>query len=108
MGGSTGSNVFYVTLLSCGHSREYPNKPKEGESVYCIRCNAAVKVQTVGNGWHIKCFDCSYGRHFGNAPLSARVKAAAHSVRQHHKVKVYSDTGIVEIVGEQQGQQSLT
>src|SRR5271163_1231922 len=83
------SNV--QTLLQCGHIVSTRDYPEWGD---CPFCHCLVKVAAYEcREWHVKCYQCRYGRWFGQDETSARrvrlviprtITARARVERKHY------------------------
>ena len=65
------------TLLQCGHIVSTRDYPEWGD---CPFCHCLVKVAAYEcREWHVKCYQCRYGRWFGQDETSARRMHSKHS-----------------------------
>lgn len=81
-----------LITFSCGHNRLFAQPaPKQGETLWCLRCRNERKVISAPNEWKIRCRNCIYSRGFGAAQLNAEISAAKHRMKYPaHVVDIYN------------------
>jgi len=72
--------------------------PLLGDTLICHVHGETKRVDWIGPppvaiAWHFKCEHCRYARSYGNAPMTAEVKATAHAINKHHRVRVWKEEG---------------
>lgn len=104
---STGAHAPIIrplVTLECGHTLQMENRPEIGQDVYCGFHNTITKVAMIVQEWHIKCTGCTWARSYGASPMTARVKAVAHSIKRHHVVRLMLDGKVIDMIGNQTAQ----
>lgn len=96
----TGTQV----ILSCGHVLYFsPNTlPTVGEDIYCRSTCGTVKVQEIKDEWRARCTQCTYGRKFGQAELTAHTMGGKHAITKGHTVKILFGDEVRHVVSTDQ------
>lgn len=89
--------------MDCDHSLFFrPPVPRVGEHIYCRYCREMVGIKAVLHEIRIKCTECSYGRGFGQAMLTAETYATKHGLTKNHTVAIKRGEEVVKLVHEHQ------
>lgn len=83
--------------LVCGHTIGFKVSPRKFDVVFCAHCGDYREYDV--KLWTAQCQDCSYLRHFPNAPVTADTKAAVHSIHNLHRVHLYYNRRFVRALG---------
>jgi hypothetical protein len=77
--------------LLCGCAPYFPRPiPFLGD---VLICSVHGETQRVDVEWCFKCEHCRYARSVGNSPMTVEVKATAHAIKNHHRVRVWKKVG---------------
>lgn len=85
-------------LLSCGCHRILVAPVRLGQQKHCTE-HGVVRVTSNLPEFYIKCLDCRYGRKYGQARLTAEVKATSHGMRLKHRVQIWHGNKLLETTG---------
>lgn len=84
--------------MECHHRIEFITSPPTlGELIWCARCQLVRMVTVAPAEYRISCTSCSYGRRFGEDYKTAERKAAEHSMKKDHDIKIMNGTEEVAI-----------
>lgn len=95
-------------MLGCGCAKQYITKVHKNELVYCLSHGKAIIVALELDNWNVACEECAFTKlNLGAAPLAAKGAAAKHGIRRRHRVRSYTDNGVVHYFEPSEGQLSL-
>lgn len=100
--GSEERATFLITF-TCKHVRVFPEPaPKLGDVLWCLKCNADVRVESAPPEWRIRCEDCMYSPPgFGTGQINAEIAAAKHRMRKPgHVVRIINGRELVRTFGD--------
>lgn len=88
-----------LVVLSCLHTAVFDAPaPAVGERVYCFRCGAYRDAMEAPPDYSVRCESCQYGKHCGNALITAETAATKHSLaRPGHRVQLRNGTQTVTV-----------
>lgn len=91
------------------HKVEFSSHPpRRGELIWDIRCGKYQRVLSSAPEYRIRCRTCRYARKFGQARVTAEMKAAGHRGKHpSHTIELLNGYEVVYLFAPSNAQQDL-